>query len=112
MCIRDSKKGLGDLEVWGDDLASRSESIVIGPSEGDVTKGKKDIAKLWKKRTKANMRHASAGEITAATTPDGQLAWVTAPVVRFADDEDPLPLRLLGVLEKSGGDWKLIALQE
>jgi hypothetical protein len=38
---------------------------------------------------------------------------VSAPVVRFEDDEDqPLPLRLFGVYEKAGSDWSLIALQE
>jgi ketosteroid isomerase-like protein len=106
------KKGLGDISIWGDDLAKRSDSVVIGPAAGDVTKGKKEIASLWKKREKANVRHATAGDITAATTPDGQLAWVTAAVVQFADDDDPLPLRLFGVFEKQDGEWKMVALQE
>lgn len=44
-------------------------------------------------------------------TPDGKLAWVTAPVVQFADDDDPLPLRLFGVYARDGRDWTLIALQ-
>ncbi|HEY5946217.1 MAG TPA: nuclear transport factor 2 family protein [Kofleriaceae bacterium] len=106
------KKGLSDSAVWAEDLAKRSDAIVIGPSEGDVTRGKKELAKLWKKRAKVNMRHASAGDITAATTRDGQLAWVTAPVVRFADDDEPLPLRLFSVFEKTDGKWTMIALQE
>lgn len=106
------KSGLGDPTPWAEDLAKRSDAIVIGPSEGDVTRGKKDIEKLWKKRAKVNVRHASAGEVTAATTTDGQLAWVTAPVVRFADDDDPLPLRLFSVFEKVDGKWSMIALQE
>jgi len=106
------KRGLGDPASWGADLAKSSDSIVIGPSSGQVTRGKKDIAKLWKKRAKANTRYASAGEITAATTRDGQLAWVTAPVVQFADEDDPLPLRLFTSYERAGSDWKLIAVQE
>lgn len=107
------KKGLGDPNVWGDDLSKRSDAVVIGPSAGDVTRGKTAIAKLWKKRAKVNVRCASAGDITAGATPDGQIAWVSAPVVQFADDEDqPLPLRLFSVFEKSGNDWKMIALQE
>jgi ketosteroid isomerase-like protein len=106
------KNGLADPTAWAEDLGKRSDAIVIGPSEGDVTRGKKEIAKLWKKRAKVNVRHASAGELTAATTRDGQLAWVTAPVVRFADDDDPLPLRLFCVFEKSEGKWQMIALQE
>jgi ketosteroid isomerase-like protein len=106
------KKGLADPTVWADDLEKRSDAVVIGPSEGDVTRGKKDLAKLWKKRAKVNVRHTGAGEITAATTRDGQLAWVTAPVVRFADDDEPLPLRLFAVFEKADGKWSMIALQE
>jgi hypothetical protein len=106
------KRGLADLAVWGEDLGKRSDAIVVGPSDGDVTRGKKEIAKLWKKREKVKLRHASAGEITAATTADGQLAWVTSPVVRFADDDDPLPLRLFSVFENTDGKWTMIALQE
>jgi ketosteroid isomerase-like protein len=106
------KSGLADPTPWADDMGKRTDAVVIGASEGDVTRGKKEIAKLWKKRAKVNVRHASAGEITAATTADGQLAWVTAPVVRFADDDEPLPLRLFSVFEKNEGQWKMIALQE
>lgn len=106
------KTGLADQSLWGEDLGKRSDAVVIGPSDGDVTRGKKDVEKLWKAREKANVRYATAGEITANVTRDGQLAWVTAPVVRFADDDDPLPLRLFAVFENSDGAWKLIALQE
>ena len=107
------KKGFGNPDVWGDDLAKRGDAVVIGPSSDEVTRGKAAIAKLWKKRAKVNVRYAQAGDTTAGTTPDGQIAWVSTPAVRFADDEDlPLPLRLFGVYEKAGSDWKLIALQE
>ncbi|HEX5063391.1 MAG TPA: nuclear transport factor 2 family protein [Kofleriaceae bacterium] len=106
------KKGLADPTVWAEDLAKRSDAVVVGPSEGDITRGKKDIEKLWKKRAKVNLRHTSAGEVTAMTTRDGELAWVTAPVVRFADDDEPLPLRLFSVFEKTDGKWTMIALQE
>jgi len=106
------KKGLAEQDVWGTDLESRSDAVLIGPATGDVTRGKSDLKKLWKKRMKANTRATAAGDITAAVTPDGELAWVSAPVVQFADDDDPLPLRDFAVFEKAGGDWKLIALQE
>jgi ketosteroid isomerase-like protein len=106
------KKGLADQEVWGDDLGSRTDAVVIGPASGELTRGKSDIKKLWKKRLKANTRDLAAGEITAEVTPDGELAWVSAPVVQFADENDPLPLRLFAVYEKSGSDWTLIALHE
>ncbi|HSN29856.1 MAG TPA: nuclear transport factor 2 family protein [Kofleriaceae bacterium] len=106
------KKGLADQDVWGTDLASRTDAALIGPATGDVTRGKAEIKKLWKKRMKANTRATAAGDITAEVTPDGELAWVSAPVVQFADDDDPLPLRDFAVFEKSGGEWTLIALQE
>ncbi len=106
------KSGLADPTVWAEDLGKRSDAVVVGPSAGDVTRGKKEIQKLWKKRAKVNVRHASAGELTASTTRDGQIAWVTLPVVRFADDDDPIPLRLFSVFEKSDGKWTMIALQE
>src|SRR5262245_58835897 len=57
------KSGLADPTPWAEDLAKRSDAVVIGPSEGDVTRGKKELEKLWKKRAKVNMRHASAGEV-------------------------------------------------
>jgi len=106
------KRGLADPGVWADDLGKRGDAIVIGPSAGDVTRGKKDIAKLWKKRAKVNVRHALAGDVSAGTTSDGQIAWVTAPVVRFEDDDDPLPLRLFSIFEKTDGAWTMITLQE
>ncbi len=60
----------------------------------------------------AETRAAISGEVAASTTPDGQLAWVTAPITRVEKDEDPLPLRAFAVYEKDGDNWKLIALQE
>jgi ketosteroid isomerase-like protein len=106
------QKGLNAQAVWGDDLGARSDAVVVGPGSGDITRGKADIKKLFKKRVKANVRMTAAGDTTAATTSDGQLAWVTLPVVRFEDDTDPLPLRVFAVFEKNGADWKMIALQE
>ncbi len=105
-------RGLTDAKVWGDDLGSRSDAVVIGPGTGDVTRGKSDIKKLFRKRGKSNVRSTAAGDVTAAATSDGELAWVTQPVVRFADDVDPLPLRVFAVYEKNGADWRMIALQE
>ena len=106
------EKGLLEQQIWGDDLSSRTEALLIGPASGEITRGKKDIKKLWKKRMEAETRAAASGEISAAVTPDGQLAWVTAPITRVEKDEDPLPLRAFAVFEKNGDDWRMIALQE
>jgi len=106
------KKGLLDQELWGADLGSRSDAVVIGPATDEVTRGKKEIKRLWKKRVEAGVREAASGDVFADTTPDGQLAWVSAPVTRVADDEEPLPLRAFAVFEKGDSGWKMIALQE
>jgi ketosteroid isomerase-like protein len=106
------KSGLVAQNVWGDDLSSRTDAVVLGPTIGDITKGKAEIKKLWTKRVKSNTREVVAGELTASATPDGQIAWVTAPVVRFEDNDDPLPLRVFAVFEKDASNWKMIALAE
>jgi ketosteroid isomerase-like protein len=105
-------RGLNDQKIWGDDLETRTDSVVIGPALGDITRGKKDIKKMWAHRLKANVREAVVGEVTAATTPDGQIAWASASVVRFEDDDDPLPLRVFAVFERSKAGWTMIALHE
>ncbi len=106
------QKGLGDAHVWAADLEGSDHAIVIGPSAGAVTRGKKDIKALWKKRIKSNTRAMLAGEISGAATRDGMLAWVSAPIMRAEDGEDPLPLRAFAVFERSGATWKIIGLQE
>jgi ketosteroid isomerase-like protein len=105
-------RGLTAPAVWGDELDARTDSVVIGPGAGDVTTGKSAIKKLFEKRVGAHVRATAAGQVTASVTADGELAWVTVPVVRFEDDTDPLPLRIFAVYEKAGSDWKMIALQE
>jgi len=106
------QKGLLDQASWGADLGSRSDALYVGPLAGELTRGKKDLKKLWKKRTDAKTREALSGEVLAGVTPDGQLAWVSAPVTRVAEEEEPLPLRSFAVFEKSSDGWKLIALHE
>jgi ketosteroid isomerase-like protein len=105
-------RGLADQRAWGDELSRRSDAVVVGPARGELARGKQEIKKLWKKRARANVHEALAGEISAAATPDGELAWVTAPVVRFSDDDEPLPLRVFAVFEKRDGDYALVALHE
>jgi len=106
------KKGLIDQQLWGDDLTSRSDAIVAGPTAGDVSRGKQAITRLWKARMRSKVREAISGETTAAMTADAQLVWISAPVTRVADDEDPMPLRIFAVYEKDGAGWKMIALHE
>lgn len=106
------RRGLLDQRSWGDELASRTDAIVAGPMAGQVARGKQAIKRLFAARLKSNVRAAVSGEIAAATTADGQLAWVSAPITRVADGEEPMPLRIFAVYEKSGADWTMVALHE
>ncbi|HEU4735217.1 MAG TPA: nuclear transport factor 2 family protein [Kofleriaceae bacterium] len=106
------RKGLLDQQSWGDDLSSRDDAVAVGPVAGEVARGKNAIKRQWKARLRSNLREAASGEITAARTADGQLVWISAPVTRVADGEDPLPLRVFAVYEKEAGGWKLAALHE
>lgn len=111
--IEKFQRGLLDQRAWGEELASRTDAVVIGPTAGEVTRGKKQIKALWKKRVDAKTRAAISGEITAAVTDDGQLAWVSAPITRVeGEGTQPLPLRAFAVYVQDGGEWRLIALHE
>lgn len=106
------KKGLLDQESWGAELGARTDAIVIGPAAGEVTRGKKEIKKLWKLRLEAKTRAAISGELVSAVTRDGQLAWVTAPITLASESQEPIPLRAFAVFEKGEGGWTMIALHE
>lgn len=106
------KRGLVDPQVWGDDLAGQTDAVFAGPAAGQIARGKQAIKQLWKARLKANVREAISGDVSAQVTPDGQIAWLSAPITRVADGEDPLPLRSFAVYEKDGAVWKMIALHE
>jgi ketosteroid isomerase-like protein len=107
------QRGLLDQAAWGEELASHDGAIVVGPMAGEVARGKKEIKAIWKKRVEAKTRAAISGEITAAVTNDGQLAWVSAPITRVeGEGTQPLPLRAFAVYENDGGEWRLLALDE
>ena len=106
------KRGLVDQRLWGDELASQSDAIVAGVSVGQIARGRPAIKQLWKARLKANTRAAISGEPSAAVTPDGELAWLSAPLTRVADGDDPLPLRVFAIYQRDRAVWKLIALHE
>jgi ketosteroid isomerase-like protein len=110
--VESFRRGLLDQQLWGDELASRSDAVFVGPTAGEVARGKQAIRRAWKARMKANVREATSGELTAALTPDEQLVWISVPVTRVADGQDPLPLRIFAVYEKVDAAWKLIALHE
>jgi len=53
-------KGLNEQKIWFDDLATRSDSVVIGPALGDITRGKKDIKKMWEHRDRRTFARRSS----------------------------------------------------
>ncbi len=107
------RQGLLDQAAWGAELESHDDAIVVGPTAGEVARGKKAIQAMWKKRVDAGTRAVVVGDLTASVTDDGQLAWVSAPITRVeGDSTQPLPLRAFAVYEQGDGDWKLIALHE
>jgi len=110
--IEKFKRGLLEQQVWGDDLESQSDAIVAGPTAGEVARGKTAIKRQWTARMKANVREATSGAVAAAMTADGRLVWISVPVTRVADAEEPMPLRIFAVYEKDGAGWKMIALHE
>ncbi|HEX4422982.1 MAG TPA: nuclear transport factor 2 family protein [Kofleriaceae bacterium] len=111
--VEQFKRGIADPASWGDELASRSDAMIIGPASGEITHGADAIKRMWKARLKSNVREATSGEFTAARSPDGQLAWLSVAVTRVADDApDPLPLRIFAIYEKDGAGWKLAMLHE
>ena len=105
-------RGLADQTVWGTDLESRDDAVVIGPSAGEVTRGKKDIKKLWAKRLELNTREIGVNQTSAGLTRDGQLIWISTVVTRAADGEDPTPLRVFAVYARDGANWTMFALDE
>jgi ketosteroid isomerase-like protein len=113
LAVEKFQDGLLDQAAWGDELASHAEALVVGPTAGEVARGKQAVEAMWKKRVEAKTRAAISGPITAAVTDDGQLAWVSAPITRVeGEGTQPLPLRAFAVYMQDGGDWKLIALHE
>ena len=110
--VDEFKKRLAAQDSWLADLTSDSEAVLAGPAAGQVARGKQAIQQLWKPRSKAALRAATAGEITALVTPDGQLAWLTAPVTRVGDGEEPLPMRIFAVYTKAGTGWRMTVLHE
>lgn len=106
------KKGLLDQQSWGDDLANHDNAIVAGPSVGQVARGKQAVKRQWAARMKTNVREATSGDLAAQMSADGQLIWISVPVTRVADGEDPLPLRLFAIYEKTDATWSMVALHE
>lgn len=106
------RKGMLDQQTWGDDLAGQDAAIVAGPVAGEVARGPRAIKRAWTARMKSRVREVATGELTAAITADGQLVWISVPVTRVAEGEDPLPLRIFAIYEKTGAVWRMAALHE
>lgn len=98
-----------DARVVAADFADNGIAIGAG---GEMVKGKAQLAAAWKRKIRSHVRYAGAGEASTGITKDQQVAWVTAPVVRFADKEEPLPMRLFAIYTRTGNAWKLAVQHE
>jgi hypothetical protein len=105
------RRGLAAQAEWGADLTTVANGVFVGPDAGDVARGKRELKKLWKARVDAGVREVVVGDVTAQTTADGRMVWLSAPVVRKTGAES-LPLRVFAVYALRGDAWKLCALQE
>lgn len=110
--VEQFRAGLVEQYRWGDELASRSDGLYVGPAAGDVVRGKQALKRRWANRVDANTRAATTGEVTAGITSDAQLVWLSVPVTRVADNEEPLPLRMFAIYERDSQGFKMIALHE
>jgi hypothetical protein len=105
------RRGLAAQAEWGSDLTTAANGVFVGPDAGDVARGKRELKKLWKARVDAGVREVAVGDVTAQTTADGRMVWLSAPVLRKTGAE-MLPLRMFAVYARRGDAWKLCALQE
>jgi hypothetical protein len=113
-------KGAADLFARGaarpalfvEQLADGPEVLAIGPGPKELVRGGAAIHKAWKKALARHPALAVTGGVRAGVTPDGQLAWIHADVVRSSDDVDAQPRRALYIYAKDAGEWRLTSVHE
>jgi len=101
------RAGAADPAAYLEQLADHRDTAVFGPGRRDYARGKKRIARLWKKRKIAAKPLTLDQSIRAGTTPDGALAWVAAN----ARAGDAAPRRLFWIYERTDDGWRLVLMQ-
>jgi len=102
-----ARAGAEAPEQFLEQLADSSYVAVLGPGKRDYTRGRKRIARLWKKTHAERKPFPIHGDVRAGVTPDGVLAWVMA---NTGDGEQAG--RAFWIYERSSqGEWRLVAMQ-
>jgi len=98
--------------AFGNQLADDETATWIA-SNGEITRGAKKIKKAWKKAVKKKQPTMQlSGDVRAATSPDGGLAWVLADVAIGSKKAEPVPGRAFYVYRRDGAGWRLVVAHE
>jgi len=95
-----------------DQLADGPDVLAAGPAPRELVRGGAAIHKAWKKALARHPALAITGGVRAGATPDGQLAWIYADVVRSSDDLAAAPRRAFYIYAKDAGEWRLTSVHE
>jgi hypothetical protein len=105
-------KGAARPALFVDQLADGPDVLAIGPGPKELVRGGAAIHKAWKKALAHHPALAVTGGVRAGATPDGQLAWIHADVVRSSDGAEGLPRRAFYIYAKDAGEWRLTSVHE
>lgn len=106
-------QGAAAPERFLDQLADGPEVVALGPGAKDVIKGGAAIHKAWKKALKKKPTLTITGGVRAGATPDGQLVWIHADVMRGSEGGgEPAPRRIFYVYTRDGAGWRLSVAHE
>jgi hypothetical protein len=104
--------GAAKPALFVEQLADGPDVLAIGPGLKELVRGGAAIHKAWKKALSHHPKLEVTGGVHAGATPDGQLAWIHADVVRSSDDLDAAPRRAFYVYAKESGEWRLASVHE
>ena len=101
------RAGAASPDALLEQLSGHPKVTVVGPGRSDHLRGARKITRKWKRKRGGAEPFALSGDVRAAVTPDGGLAWVVANT-RAGDGAG---LRTMFVYERVDDGWHLVALQ-
>ena len=112
------QKGLGDPHAWAADLEGGALPITRSSSAPPAGAGHarqeghqgRTVEEAHQGEHARDARRRDQRRRDAR--PTACSTWVSAPIMRAEDGEDPMPLRAFAVFERAGTSWNLIGLQE
>ncbi len=105
-----ARAAVGGPDAVIEQLSDHARATAFGPGHKDHLRGKRKIARTWKRKRRAPAPLRVTGNVRAGVTPDGGLAWVVANT-RPADDKAGAPRRAMLVYERVEDQWRLVAMQ-